>query len=129
MTNGALLDQMRADNLAIITTDFATEITLIDTDGKTASVQGVATLHNTSYSPETGAPVNGLNAHVCISLDTLEDLDLYKDPRNPQNVVLKGCKASFVDACGKTRTFKCADVRPDYTFGNVTILLTEWRDE
>lgn len=129
MTNGALLDQMRQDNLAIITTDFATTITLTDTNDKTASVQGIATLHNTSYSPETGAPVNALNAHVCIAFNTLKDLDLYKDPRNPENIVLKGCKVSFIDAAGKNRVFKCADVRPDYTFGHVTILLTEWRAE
>jgi len=119
--NGALLEQMQNDARTIVKTDFNTTVEITDKNGKTESIEGLATLHHSTFDPEAGGTVSGRNAHICVSIKDLEEagFNLYENTK-ADYINMKGWKVSF-EFGGKTWQFLCEDVRPSQTFGLIVM--------
>jgi hypothetical protein len=88
------------------------------------TIQGLATRHRQTYSPDTGLPMVGKNVHCSFYEQTLIDLGLAT--RNQAgNVIIKGWLVSWKDANG-TRKYKIETPEPDETLGLIKCTLGEY---
>ena len=126
---GALLEQMRDDNKAILDQGgFETTLSITTRAGidpeTTVEISGTITLHNTNIDPETGVFASIRTAHCVFNLQSLIDADfpvyIGKIENEPD---IKDSKISFVAADGKTHNFKAVEVRPSHTFGCISVIL------
>lgn len=124
--NGDLLNQMRNDVKNIISQGgFQTDIVLTDLSGNTQTLQGLASLHHTSFNSETGEIVNARNAHITVAVSDLT-LNYYTDSKHTDTINLTDWIAEFKDTNGKNWKFKCLDVRPDYGMNAIVIYLGDF---
>jgi hypothetical protein len=128
--SGNLLNQAREINNTIINSGgFESEISFeAKTENKeTALIMGTIRLHSTSIDPETGVEITGRTASVLVSISDLldESYPIYRDSKNPNEIVMKDDSCTFLDASGNSHVFECAEVRPSHTFGCITIILKD----
>lgn len=110
-----LLDQAALDLRAIIAdpAGFGVPVTVIDPDGKSATITGLQNDVSLSIDPQTGVMVSGRRASVALSIQALADADL-GEPRAVSDAAnRKPWRISFTTPTGKLITMKVADALPD----------------
>ena len=124
--NGSLLNQMRTDVQNIVNSGgFQTSIKITDLAGATQTIEGLASLHHTSFNSETGEIINARNAHVTFALKDVV-LNYYTDMKHTNTINMTNWIVEFEDSNGKQWKFKALDIRPDYTFNVVTVYLGDY---
>ena len=114
------LAQARADMERFSQKEFSAEISFSTpsdvTPEVTADVKGFNSLHSLAINPETGLPVNSLNAHVSVHEQVLIDAG-YTTRNDRGQVSLKNHRVTLSYASGTSQTFLINQVWPNDTTG------------
>lgn len=149
MPTGSIIQKARKDLRRFVEGSFSVELTLepnytnvvyVDgvqtpyTDGfgvlftktgtpqnNTITIQGLATRHRQSYSPDTGLPVVGVNAHCSFCELTLNEMG-YATRNTRGDIIVAGWVVSWSDITG-IRKYVITTPEPDETLGIIKCTL------
>lgn len=129
MPAGRLIERARKDVQRFTEGLFSVELTVTakDVNGVVLPdfvIQGLATRHRENFSPDTGLPMVGLNAHCSFNEKTINDLGIAT--RNAKNeIIVKDWLVKWSDAVSEVK-YKIEEPSPDETVGHIRCLLGEY---
>lgn len=123
MANGRLFELAGEQTKRIIEGDWSVPITLTDSNGNTAIINGLITRHSKLWSPENQEFVTDVNAHFSVIEKTLADTGL--NPRNTESglIEMEDWVVEFEDNTNTKRTYTINYGEPDETVGLIKVMI------
>ncbi len=119
--SGRILEMAKAMSRRIVNDGgFSVELTITPTGLHSVNINGIATSHSQTFTPE-GLPEIGENDHCIINELDLNDLGVVT--RVNGVLKMKDWKVEWTDALEISRTFVIAEPFPDRTLGLIRIQL------
>lgn len=108
---------------------FAWQITVTDPDGFTSAdpLTGFSQDIALAIDPETGVLVTGRLASVSIPIAALKAAGYASLPRGVADNATMPWLVQFDDLEGESYQFKVSESRPDRTFGNIVLILENFK--
>ena len=125
----SLLDLAKADHASIVSdtvSGFSQLLTLINPQGLSVVVAGLAADVGQTVDPDTGVMIVGRRVTVSLLTGPLRTSGI-GEPRGIADAGSKPWVVRFADAHGNEHAFKVIQAMPDYVLGRVDCLLEAYR--
>jgi hypothetical protein len=88
-----------------------------------AVIRGFSSIHHFNIDPDTGNPVNSVNAHISFPESVILDANPAYPTRRNGEIYIKDHLASFADAAGNVGNFQIDEQFPNETFDLIVCIL------